>query len=274
MDTYDFESKHLYRQRRESAIDRMCTKSVILRRVAYLDTGEALDTMSYLRRGYRPENLWAINRNPAEVAHLTRTLRNNRMPDINTVGLDFEDALNRRVPEVDIVDFDGMSQLHDKLVDMLYRITVTRPRAVYGLTILAGREVKDTIYNTALKESKDPTVRDMMRGSSWPRHTSFGTEIDHNHIQRLMFALWGLYSPRRHEHGRGVSYPCRVHLTKMLWDVYVSTSHQSMLWCVASCQPHRPLKFSDVHKIFRDTNGLCIPECELPSLVAKSNGAR
>jgi hypothetical protein len=106
MDTYDFESKHLYRRRREQAIDKICSAGKFRdRKVAYLDTGEALDTIAYLKRGYRPQNLWAINRNPAEVAWLTRKLKSLNFPTINTVGLEFEEALFARIPEVDIIDF-------------------------------------------------------------------------------------------------------------------------------------------------------------------------
>jgi hypothetical protein len=50
MDTYDFTNKHIYRKRREYAIDRIINKPIALRKVAYLDTKEALDTISYLNR--------------------------------------------------------------------------------------------------------------------------------------------------------------------------------------------------------------------------------
>ncbi len=45
VDSYDFGNKHLYRKRREIAVDRMLSRPKALRRVAYLDTKEALDTI-------------------------------------------------------------------------------------------------------------------------------------------------------------------------------------------------------------------------------------
>jgi hypothetical protein len=62
------------------------------------------------------------------------------MPRVNTVGLDFEDALDRRTPEVDVIDFDGMGNIGNNLVFLLQKIAHKRPNVILGVTILAGRE--------------------------------------------------------------------------------------------------------------------------------------
>ena len=180
MDTYDFESKHIYRKRRETAIDRSLSKPIGLRKVAYLDTKEALDTISYLKRGYKAENLWAINNNPAEMALLSMKLSILKLPKINTVGLDFEDALNRRVPEVDIIDFDGMGNIGNNMAFMLQNITKKRPNTVFGVTVLGGRE-NNSIYGIIIKTM--PIV------PSRVCHTSFGTPVTARHSLRLFVLL-------------------------------------------------------------------------------------
>jgi hypothetical protein len=251
MDTYDFENKHLYRKRREIAIDRMISKPIKLRKVAYLDTKEALDTISYLRRGYTPENLYAINNNPAEVAHLTMTLKKNNLPQINTIGLDFEDALLRRVPTVDIIDFDGMGCLSNKLDNMLNRIVRTRPEAVYGITILCGRESRPSgIWGILIKNI--------------PLHkitkTSFGTDINPNHFQRLWLLLNICLSGKTG--GDIESKPiCITHIKKIIWDVYMSISKQPMLWVICKIEKHKKINEREKIKMFVNTNKICCPVC-------------
>lgn len=208
MDSYDFASKHLYRQRRETIIDRFTVGNAHMRKVAYLDTGEALDTIAYLRRGYQPQNLWAVNNSPAQVAQLTKTLKTNSLPLINTIGLDFEDALDRRIPEVDIIDFDGMSCLNSNLTEMLQRIVAKRPRAVYGITLLAGRELD--VFNRLVKSDENTS------------RTSFNTVVNPNHERRLQTLLAYIRSQET----------CIHHIHEIAWDVYMSTSRQPMLWSV------------------------------------------
>ncbi|MEN6507510.1 MAG: hypothetical protein ABFD63_01765 [Smithella sp.] len=289
MDTYDFESKHIYRKRRESAIDRLLNIPIKMRRVAYLDTKEALDTISYLKRGYRAENLWAINNNPAELAHLTMKLDKLSLPKVNTVGLDFEYALDHRIPAVDVIDFDGMGNVGNKMAFMLGKITESRPNAVYGVTVLAGRET-DNIYGIWVKNL--PPVAS---------HTSFGTLVHSRHSQRLFVLLniilngnpceatktykrrpttddettskdhW--YSNLHEEYGMfkddksldtewDVPTHCRIHITKLYWDIYMSTSKQPMLWCVCKCEPHREIKTVKSYlRLTKDVKGLVLPYC-------------
>lgn len=264
METYDFASKHLYRQRRESAIERMAPGNKYTRRVAYLDTAEALDTISYLQRGYQPKNLWAINRNPAVVAHLTMKLDSLGLPRVNTVGMEFEEALERRVPEVDIVDFDGMSCLHGKLVQSLSRIIESRPKVTLGMTLLAARETglfsmtvefpdrwaQKTIYETS-----------MLNRLEGIRHTSFGTPvINIRHLERIWVALYTIASPyfaRRTE----TMEECKIHFTRVLWDTYKSISNQTMCWFIVNSEPHHKLSGKELTRIRKETLNAYVPQC-------------
>ncbi len=245
MDSYDFATKALYRTRREVAIDRMLTKHKSLRRVAYLDTGEALDTISYLGRGYKPENLWAINRNPAECAHLSMTLDSLGLPRVNTVGLDFEDALERRVPEVDVVDFDGTGNINHNLFKMLSRASSGRKSAVFGLTLLGGREGRgESFTSSVLSSSPDKAIR-----------TSFGTLTSWRHHRRMRLAVdLGLCSDIS---TTGDKAPmCVAHVAKKAWDVYVSSSRQPMIWVVVRLQPHEAMISSSESNRLHRQSGL------------------
>lgn len=270
MDTYDFESKHLYRSRRESAIDRLAEGRFRDRKVAYLDTKEALDTIAYLKRGYKPQNLWAINENPAEVALLTSRLKSLNLPTVNTVGLSFEDAITRRVPEdVSVIDFDGMSCLHDSLVDMIQRIVQKRPRAIHAITILAGRESsKSDRYGTfkpgALTDKVLESypqwrsqgykeVVDVCEKTLIP--TTFGTKVRTSHWRRLRSLLSDAI-------GMSKDFTCTAHITRVIWDVYVSISKQPMLWCAVKSEPHKPISLGEAVSIALRAEEHAYPFCK------------
>jgi hypothetical protein len=253
MDTYDFESKHIYRQRRETAIDRIAGGNPFTRRVAYLDTKEALDTISYLKRGYQPQNLWAINRNPAEVALLTMKLKSLNLPIVNTVGLDFEKALETRIPEVDVIDFDGMSCLNDRIIDSLSRIVFLRKTGIYGFTILGGRENQKWFQQIKV-------------GHSITR-TSFNTEVNTNHSQRLALLLHLLRIPNPELNllnedsiKRIQKFPCSYHIQSILWDTYFSISKQPMIWSIIQISKHQELTTLSLSKIIKNKI-LPLPHC-------------
>lgn len=210
MDSYDFPTKQLYRQRRHQAVDNLCAKPVALRRVAYLDTSEALDTISYLDRGYRPENLWAINRNPAEVAALTLRLKKLGLPTVNTVGVDFEIALVNRIPAMDVIDFDGMGITSMKLNIMLCSLAAFLPTKVWCVTTLAGRE-------SAFGGSLISLCFSKLNGVE---RTSFNTLVKESHLMRAIVLAMSFVSEERG----------KLDVEDMYWDVYRSTSSQTMLW--------------------------------------------
>lgn len=259
MDTYDFASKHLYRARRETAIDRLANGNPYTRRVAYLDTGEALDTIAYLRRGYQPQNLYAINRNPAEVAVLTKKLKSLRLPSVQTIGLDFEEALQTRIPDVDVIDFDGMGCLSINLVHMLKRIALTRRKGVYCITLLGGRESNSLTW--MFRDSEDK----ILPASSVK--TSFGTDVNENHARRLHNCINALCIDDSQKDPNNALGECIIHLTKLLWDSYMSISKQPMVWGVVAVEPHTSITAKRLLKLRQMKSPLLdLPACVLPKL--------
>lgn len=253
MESYAFETKQQYRKRRNLAIDRAnSSKRFRDRRIAYLDTREGLDTINYLQRGYRAKNLWAINREPVEVALLTQKLDKLGLPRVNTVGLDFEEALETRVPEVDVIDFDGMSNLHGNLIDMLRRILENRPKGTLGITILAARETRDY----APKDSQITWLRYLDGGV-----TSFDQQINIHHEDRLDTLLTSITGGYDDD---GIAF-CSRHVTYLEWDVYMSTSKQPMLWCVVNYEPHHSSNFGELLSLLKRTK--TIPWCGIAPLI-------
>lgn len=229
MRSYQFDAKALYRARRDAAIDAYCKVPKRLRRVAYLDTKEGLDTRYRLATGYSAENLYPVNDNPAHVALLTMGLRAAGLPDVNTVGLDFHEAFRRgRIPhDVDVIDFDGMSQLHAHTGPMVHQLLATsfatRPRVVFAMTLLAGRE--QGLYRSLLRHHiKCHTGA-----------TSYGQEVSDEHIARVNLALFAGGATYGDD---GARTGCGAHVVDVKWDRYVSDSRQAMVWFVALMKRH------------------------------------
>lgn len=228
---YDFPTKTIYRQRKRIAIGSLCKKPVALRKVAFLDTSEALDTIFYLKSGYRAENLYAINRSAAQLAHLTRTLDKQGYPRINTVSGEFYDALLEQVPFVDIVDFDGTGNLHTNFTRKLALMIEVLPTSIFIVNMLVGREQDtDEGFGGFIKLWKRAGYGDL----TGIKHSSFGTSIEALHLNRLQLLFLHGFSGCDYLYRKG----CDFHVEKFMWDVYRSESNQSMLWVAAKIGPH------------------------------------
>lgn len=258
MKTYNFPTKELYRNRREMSINKFCKKPVSLRRVAYLDTSEALDTLTYLSRGYRPENLYPINLNPAEIAHLTRKIRAAGYSDVNGIGMDFFRAMRERVPEVDIIDFDGTGCLDLEFSKDLTMLILDRPQIILCLMILAGRE-RDYFREGILEHNQATEDR--------PYHTSFNTEIRASHFTRMTILarlVSGKLVKSLLDDRPELDTSCFTHVERLFWDVYKSISGQPMLWTVVKYSPHCRISDKEFKKLLRvtsDIDVLCRPLC-------------
>lgn len=226
MQTYDFSSKTEYRRKIWNEIEKVCTVPKALRTVVYLDTREALETVFLLDRGYRPENLIAINREPVEVALLTQHLKKSGLPTVRTYGVDWTRAVATLGP-VHVVNFDGMGCLHDNLLNTVSAtVDAVRPR-VLAFNMLGGREQFDD--RTRLKAYHQ--FRSDWAGERLPSRTSFGKVVNPNHAERIRTVVhMGTMGPWREV--------CRTHVTSIAWDVYQSESRQPMVWAVAALKPH------------------------------------
>lgn len=148
---YDFSKKRQYRREIQAFAERELTDIPrSKRRVAYLDTGQALETDFWVRAGYRPGNLHAINFNPAECAHITRkTLA--RGYRVNTYGRDAAVAIGIVLAEggVDVVNLDFCGPLSKERLNDLSIISdlliVNQDRGVISVTLLRGRESESDI---------------------------------------------------------------------------------------------------------------------------------
>lgn len=225
---YDNPIKRTYRTRREGAISQFCTIPIKLRRVAYLDTGSALDTIFRLEQGYSPCNLYPVNKNPAEVAHLTMKLRKQGLPDVNTRGVSIGSGFDRGViPTVDVIDFDGMYVVGHEMTATLQSLVKSGAR-VLAVTLLGGREQRfhGTLVRHWPARDKSATVT-----------TSFGSQVRSTHLSRIGMTFQHAQSVYD---SQGVG-SCIAHITDAKWDVYVSENGSPMVWGVAQLRPHRDL---------------------------------
>jgi hypothetical protein len=224
MTSYDFEAKATYRARLWGSVDAFSKKHRSLRTVIYLDTKEALASQHLLSMGYSPANLHAVNRNPAEMAHLSMTLDRLGLPRVQTYGLDFKDAIRRGGGRFDVVDFDGTSQLHDALIETVHAATIAAIGGVLSVTVLGGRETTWTDRIDMLKRVSEKTGRHFETRAK----TSWNEMVSRRHAERLRLLLMCAC----------VSDTCAAHVVAAKWSVYVSTSKQPMAWVVAKVAPH------------------------------------
>jgi hypothetical protein len=214
--------------------------------VAYLDTKEALETRFLLDRGYSADRLLAINRNPAEVALLTRGLMDGGYPKVKTAGLSWDRAIAERAGErVDVLNFDGTSCAHVDLFETLYdSCQRVRPR-VLAVNMLAGREQGGFNYH----------VKYCMEHEAPTKTTSYGRDVKGTHYGRAWAMLHAITDAR--------GGPCWTHVISIAWDTYLSASGQTMVWFVAEMAPHREIDAGATNKII--SLGGLKPACRLRS---------
>lgn len=231
---YEFPAKARYRRKFWNAVDRLLPHVPVRKRVVVvLDTADALEVRELLRRRYRPENIHAVNRNPAIIAHCTRTLRDLGLPTVHTHGVDFLQALQQVAQEtpVHVANFDACAcigwgdvktapltswqgYLHQVGAAVTYG-------GVVGHTFLVGRE-RGEMATILSEESGGKRVVD--RGRSVPK----------TYLLRLRFALISL----------SVLYVgrCARHVDEIVYDWYRSAAgHQVMMWFAAKVHPHYPV---------------------------------
>jgi len=142
---------------------------------------------------------------------------------VNTVGLDFVDALHRRIPDVDVVDFDGIGNYSDRLTHTLFQIAKCRPDVVLCATIMGARET-DAAREMVLQDFIETRYR-----------TSFNTVASPRHSTRAFLALSAIcgYDNIDFELDQ-----CCVHVRRVIWDIYISESNQPMIWIACDLRAH------------------------------------
>jgi hypothetical protein len=244
---YNFRGKNTYRRKLWDFVDAQLGDSRRERRrrvVAVLETQEGLEVRELLRRGYTPENIYAINANAAILAHLTRNLDADGLPAVQTQGMarDYLAAIESIDRAIDAVNFDACAALgwgdaksatdpREFWGGYLHRVACrVRPGGVVAHTFLVGRERGE--MNGALKEYQGFMVED------------HGKRVPATYLHRLQLALAFVSSTYRNR--------CNLHVTDLAYDWYASSAgHQRMLWFAARVQPHAALPLTPQQWIAR-----------------------
>lgn len=225
MKSYDFEAKQAgYREPVWNVVDRFAATPRAQRAVMILDTKEALETRELLARGYSPDRLHVVNRSPAEVAVLTRRLRAEGLPDVQTHGCDFFKTA-ASVGRLDVLSFDGTSNITGEAFrdgKLAAAIALTQPR-VLVCVLLAGRE--GGVVGHVLRKAEECLLL-----NGYERFT----ELRASHMGRIMSALTCATSMGWSSHD------CVAHVVDVQCGKYQSTAGQPMLWVVARLEPHKP----------------------------------
>jgi hypothetical protein len=228
---YGFQAKNSYRRQLWDFVKNNIAVKPSAATVVVLETSDGYEVRELLRRGFAPTQIHAVNRNPAEIAQLTRRLEMDGLPRVVTHGTDFLAAL-KRIGTADVVNFDacasigwGCANYHEAHRDptvmwgsYLYHVAEhVRAGGVLAHTMLIGRERGE--YAEHMRESNGFLIRD-----------DRGRLIPASYLTRLSFAL--VYATAGY-------YKCRRHVTRLAYDWYRSSAgNQRMLWFAAKVQPH------------------------------------
>lgn len=138
---YDFGSKRHYRRTVWNFADECLARIPRrARRVLILDTAEAEETLFLVKtKGYHPANIHAVNRNPAEVAWLTRRLASSGIRGVHTHGTDAFKVLHELTPNLDAINLDLTGSVTPKLMDNLASLKL-HDNLFLAVTALRGRE--------------------------------------------------------------------------------------------------------------------------------------
>jgi hypothetical protein len=166
------------------------------RKVFMIETTEGHEIERALSLGFREENLYVCNVNPAVVATLKR-----RYGLIHTYGVDADRAL-RRINEagilLDVVSLDLCACLSARVIDTLCTAArVGNTYAVIAVNVLRGREqgifASETVWNTA-------TCRDLWRSFAHPALRPVVRALrglDGQRLTWVTFAAAGMFSPAK-----------------------------------------------------------------------------
>jgi hypothetical protein len=241
---YAFAAKQTeYRRRQWIMVDRLSKKPVALRRVLYLDTKQGLETRHLLSLGYAPDNLFAVNSNPAEVALLTSGLKRDGLPLVHTIGRDYISAMRPAVDKakakIDVISFDGTGCL-GRLTESVFgpaSALAAQWGSVITMTLLAGRECGK--YGDIVKDLA-PCMAKTVR-------TSYGTHVNRTHAARVQALLMrvqvmsAVFACDKDgcEGEENIGKWCQFHYTACKWHCYMSESRQPMIWMVMTAEKHQ-----------------------------------
>lgn len=139
---YDFGNKKQYRRTIWNHADECMIKPRSKRRVLIIETSECEEVLFLVSKGYRPENIHAVNRKAAELAWMTRRLRDHHgIVGVHTHAIDVFDLLEKEslIDQLDAINLDLTGPVSRTLMVRLMSLKLHDEMFV-SVTVLRGRE--------------------------------------------------------------------------------------------------------------------------------------
>jgi hypothetical protein len=216
---FDFPEKQKYRETVWTLAERRLRRPRALTRVAYLESGEALETRFLLDRGYRAANLLAVNRSAALLATATRRLREWKLAEPHRQAGEWSEVASAysRLEALDVLHFDTCSPVTAATIFQIVVPTIVRKPRILIANVLAGRESREST------EQREFTVGEYYGEHRGERRSATGEELIPSHLDRMRHVAMRL--------GRiGVEHGLRC--DRWQYGSYVSESGQAMVWGV------------------------------------------
>lgn len=228
---YRFGNKAQYRRELWKFADR-CFIDIPTRnrKVLILETSEGEEARFLVeQKGYDSRNIHAVNRNPAELAWMTRRLRDDYgITGIHTHAGEAFEILTELIGDLDAVNLDLTAPVSKRLKEQLESIKV-HDRLFLSITVLRGREQnlrgREPVSDEELMEHE--WIKDWLRGPTAKRlHDEWSNCGPPSGMRgHDFFRLMVMYYPFILQESEGLPS------VGQRWSFYRSTAGtQTMLW--------------------------------------------
>lgn len=231
---YDFGNKRQYRRNIYAFANRYCDKPIKERKVFYIDTKEGEETYFLLARGYRPENLYVANNNPAEVAQLTKNLKKDFGIRVNTYGIEAGMAFCKVSDQkvyIDIYNLDYTCTITNReLEDDLYMLGahILSGKHIVCVNSLRGREGKLEGRKFSEHSNGDREKADDLRAILVKKYLTFHAGVLDDFVNTVIDISGNIVIGR-----------CASHILAQRTGVYRSTAgSQTMMWYAFFVEAH------------------------------------
>jgi hypothetical protein len=199
-----------------------------LRTVAVLEVGSALEVRQLLRLGYSAQNIWAINKEKAYLARMTRSLTAAGLPSVNRITGDFFETCEGVGIEFDVISFDSTSRLETLSGDLVRLVKVMPRTGVLAVNVCGGREQGDNVFAGHLASLKRHVGAASVRSSR-------NRVANAMHRYRVS-GVWACATAEWSTDGRPVK--CVRHVRHVRWGNYPSAKGRPMVWTAGLVVPH------------------------------------
>lgn len=265
-------AKQKYGREKWAAVEACCKNGIPVHRrvVLYLETRHGHETDRLLRRGYKPQNLHAVNWVPAELAVLNARLKKERGITVVSHGVELTRAIRDTAGLIDIYDCD-LTTTADRATSVMHLIAqLGKPSRVVTATVQCGREGEGWLRRTIKAMGREGVKRLSVIGKSASDNTEHLTQLTANDMQRL-----GFLTSSAAQANNDFDAKCTSHIVKWRNGKYVSSSGHGMLWAVMKLVPHNDEDIREINELAEDTglalasalhiaaHGLIAPWCAL-----------